>query len=36
MEQMRAFLEGTGEVEFSVPAREERHAWIGQTLEQVG
>jgi hypothetical protein len=36
LEQMRAFLEGTGEVEFAIPGRAERHAWIAQTLEQVG
>jgi hypothetical protein len=36
IEQMRAFLEGTGEVEFAIPGRGERQAWIAQTLEQVG
>jgi transposase InsO family protein len=36
LEQMRAFLEGTGEVEFEIPARAERYGWIAQTLEQVG
>jgi hypothetical protein len=34
MEQMRAFLKGSGEGDFSAPARAERHAWIVQTLEQ--
>jgi transposase InsO family protein len=33
---MRAFLEGTGEVEFEIAARAERYGWIAQTLEQVG
>lgn len=36
MEQMRAFLEGTSEVEFRTCGRAERHAWIAQTLEQAG
>jgi hypothetical protein len=36
LEQMRSFLEGTQEVEFEVPARGERQAWIGQTLDQAG
>jgi transposase InsO family protein len=36
MEQMRAFLEGTSEVEFAIAARAERHAWIGQTLADHG
>jgi len=36
IEQMRAFLEGTGEVEFEIPARAERHAWIAGTLDGVG
>ncbi|MFI5091610.1 MAG: hypothetical protein ACHP7P_16335 [Terriglobales bacterium] len=34
MEQIRAFLEGTGEVEFKIVERAERHAWIAQTLEE--
>ena len=36
MEQMRAFLEGTGGVEFTIPGRLERHAWIAQTLDRAG
>ena len=36
MEQMRAFLEGTGDMEFKIPERTERHAWIAQTLEHAG
>jgi hypothetical protein len=33
---MRAFPQGTGEVESAIPGRAERHAWIAQTLEQAG
>ena len=28
MEQVRAFLEGTEEVDFEVPSPAERHRWI--------
>jgi len=32
LEQVRAFLEGTGQVDFEVAGRAERQAWIEQTL----
>jgi len=32
LEQVRAFVEGTGEVDFTVPVRAERQTWIEQTL----
>ena len=36
MDQVRAFLEGTEDVEFEVPSRVERQRWIGQSLGQLG
>jgi transposase InsO family protein len=36
MDQVRAFLEGTEEVDFAVPSRTERHRWIVQSLDQLG
>lgn len=36
MEQIRAFLEGTGEVEFKFCGRADRHAWMAQTLKETG
>ncbi len=32
LEQVRAFVEGTEQVDFTVPVRAERHEWIEQTL----
>jgi transposase InsO family protein len=32
LEQVRAFLEGTGEVDFTLPVRAERQAWVERTL----
>jgi transposase InsO family protein len=36
MDQVRAFLEGTEEVDFDIPSRAERHRWIVQSLGQLG
>jgi len=36
MDEVRAFLDGTGCVEFSVPERRERRAWIARSLEELG
>lgn len=36
MEEVRAFLDGTGCVEFSIPERRERCAWIVRSLEDLG
>jgi len=35
MDQVRAFLEGTEEVDFEVPSRAERQRWITQSLGQL-
>ncbi len=36
MDQVRAFLEGTEEVDFEVPSRAERQRWITESLGQLG
>ncbi len=36
MDQVRAFLEGTRDVDFEVPSRAERQRWIAQSLGQLG
>ncbi len=36
MDQVRAFLEGTEEVDFAVSSRTERQRWIAQSLDQLG
>jgi transposase InsO family protein len=36
MDEVRAFLEGTECVEFSVPGRQERRAFIARSLEELG
>ena len=35
MDQVRAFLEGTKEMDFEVPSQAERHRWIVQSLGQL-
>jgi len=36
MDQVRAFLDGTGCVEFAIPGRLERRAWIARSLTELG
>ncbi len=36
MDQVRAFLEGTKDVDFEVPNRAARHQWIAQSLGRLG
>ena len=36
LDKIRAFLAGSGPVDFEVPSREEAYGWIGTSLRQLG